>query len=53
MGNTGLNKLSGKKLVLFIDLLGDLPALLCEGECAKMCIRDSEWVKTHSKAGKT
>ena len=30
----GFNKLLCKKLVLFIDLLGDLSALLCEGECA-------------------
>lgn len=34
LGNTSLYELSGKELVLFIDLLGDLLALLCEGECA-------------------
>lgn len=32
--NTSLNKLLGKKLVLFINLLGNLLSLLCKGECA-------------------
>ena len=32
--NTSFHESFGKELVLFIDLLGDLLALLCEGECA-------------------